>query len=365
MINVGRTSLVEASALSLGFGRHTMPGIGYGPTQRDAQQQMAQTTTLAFTADSGPHLAELAGEGVAKRRGDALRRDWLRPVHTCGVMVKGTFEPSGKAGSGAPPYLEAGRLLPVVARFSSCSADVEIDDRHVVPRGLAVRFYLPDDRNTDLVSMSTDCFPVTTLSAFVSMSHAMSCRQPWRFMRLVFLGTLHQARSPFTFMTAFSPVSYAHCDYYPVHTFVWSQAGRPVRYRWRASAGRKRPRPWTRLFKQPDYLAKELEARLAKEKDGTKVGVDFNLEVQYPQGVKAARLRDIGRPLPRRIRWWPVGRLHLDQLITGAEAERLGKIVFSPAHLVAGVEPYPGDEIFAARSGAYPASHVYRSGGSP
>jgi len=338
-----------------------MPGIGYGPTQRDAQRQVAQTTTLAFTADSGPHLAELAGEGLAKRRGDALRRHWLRPVHTRGVMVKGTFEALGNAGSGAPPYLEAGRLLPVVARFSSCSADVDIDDRHVVPRGLAVRFYLPDDRTTDLVSMSTDCFPASTLSAFVSVSHAMSCRQPWRLMRLVFLGTLHQARSPLTFMTAFSPVSYARCDYYPVHTFVWSQAGhQPVRYRWRASAGRKRPKPWTRLFKSRDYLVRELQRRMDKN-----MGVDFVLEVQRPVGVKPARLRDIGRPLPRRIRWSRVGQLRLDRLVSGDEAELLGKIVFSPAHLVAGVEPYPGDEIFVARSGAYPASHVYRSGGSP
>ena len=175
-----------------------MAGIRFGPTPRDAQQRLAQTSTLSFTADSGPLMAELAGEGLAKKRGNALHGCWMRPVHTSGVMVRGTFTPSREAPPGAPAYLTGGPL-PVVARFSSCSADLQVNDKHVVPRGLAVQFELPDHRTTNLVSMSTDRFPVTTLSAFVSMSHAMSCHRPWRYVRLVWLGALHQARSPWTF----------------------------------------------------------------------------------------------------------------------------------------------------------------------
>jgi hypothetical protein len=94
-------------------------------------------------------------------------------------------------------------------------------------------------------------------------------------------------------------------------------------------------------------------------------GVRFRLEVQLPAGVGAARLRDPGRPLPRGIPWSDVGELHLTRVLAPAEQEDLDRWLFSPAHLPAGVQPYPGDEIFIARAAAYPASHVFRNGGSP
>src|SRR5215472_466615 len=103
-----------------------MAGIRFGPTPRDAEQRLAQTSTLSFTADSGPLMAELAGEGLAKKRGDALHRCWMRPVHTSGVILRGTFKPTGTPMPGAPIYLTGGSLR-VVARFSSCSADLQVN----------------------------------------------------------------------------------------------------------------------------------------------------------------------------------------------------------------------------------------------
>jgi hypothetical protein len=51
--------------------------------------------------------------------------------------------------------------------------------------------------------------------------------------------------------------------------------------------------------------------------------------------------------------------------VSPVEQEALDRLLYSPAHLPEGVEPYPGDQIFTARLAAYPASHVYRNGGSP
>ena len=56
-----------------------------------------------------------------------------------------------------------------------------------------------------------------------------------------------------------------------------------------------------------------------------------------------------------------VGTLALDKLVVGAEAERLDRLLFSPVHLIDGIEVFPGDELMALRTAAYPASHLSRA----
>ena len=107
----------------------------------EAEAQNAGSTALAFTADDGRLLAVLAGEGQARRRGNALRPGW-RPVHTHGVLATGTFSATGEAGPSAPAHLRPGHEVTAVARFSSCQARLDGDDRRHGPRGLAVRFTL-------------------------------------------------------------------------------------------------------------------------------------------------------------------------------------------------------------------------------
>jgi catalase len=200
---------------------------------------------------------------------------------------------------------------------------------------------------------------VTSREAFVAVSRALSFNRLLVLPRLIVRWAIGQFRSPLVFFTQFAPSSYAHCDYYAVHTFLWTsgEKNQPVRYRWRACDGRRRLVPWTRLFKPRDYLTVELGTRLADHG-----AVRFTLEVQRPHGMTEARLRDVGRPLPGNVTWDPVGDLDLTEII--ADDQELSQMVFSPAHLAEGVEPYPGDEIFLLRSAAYPASHVFRSSGA-
>jgi catalase len=174
------------------------------------------------------------------------------------------------------------------------------------------------------------------------------------------LTAARQVRAPVTFALAFPPRRYGRLSYYTVNTFVWSKAGaepQPVRYRWWPVKGRLRLLPWTRLFKNRHYLERELMSSVNRD------GIRFRLEVQCPASREAtpAQLADPAKPL-RRIEWTPVGTLHLDRIVTGAEAAELDLLVFNPTHLVEGVETYPGDEIMAARAAAYPASHVARAG---
>jgi catalase len=321
----------------------------------EAEAQNADATSLAFTADDGRLLAVLAGEGQARRRGNALRPGW-RPVHTNGVLATGTFTATGDAGPSAPAHLRLGQEVTAVARFSSCQARLDGDDRRHGPRGLAVRFTLGTGDSTDLVTMNTDRFIVASRSAFVSASKAMSSRLPLRPVRIAWLTLVRQLRGPLTFLACFPPSSYARSEFHAVHTFVWTTHGRqPVRYRWRPVAGTSPRWPWNMWRKRADYLQQDLRARVHVG------GVSFYLEVQQPVDVSAARLRDVARPLPRRVPWTRVGTLALDQLAVGAEAERIDRLLFSPVHLIEGIEVFPGDELMALRTAAYPASHLSRT----
>ncbi len=318
---------------------------------------------LSFTADDGRTLATLAGEALAKRRGNALRPGF-RPVHTTGVFLSGSFTADGETLPLAPAHLTPGSPeVKVLARFSSCDPRLPANDRRHGPRGLAVRLYLSNGATTDLVAMSTDRFLVSTRAAFISVSRALSARFLTRWIRMGWLTAVRQVRAPVTFALAVPPRSYCTRDYYTVNTFVWSTPAhrQPVRYRWRPVGGPGWLLPWTRLFKNRRYLDRELARRL-KERGAA----EFRLEVQCPgEDVSPGRLADAAKPLPRNVGWTPLGTLRLDRMIDGQEAKELYRLVFSPTHLVPGVETYAGDELMAARMAAYSASHVARAGGSP
>lgn len=323
------------------------------------QQERARQASRSFTADDGRYLARLAGAGLSHDRNFVLRRGY-RPVHTRGVLVEGRFTSNGAAGSFAPDHLADRQVHRVWGRFSSCSADLEIDDRRLAPRGLAVRMWMADGRSTDLVAMSLDRFPANSRDAFVSISNALTAPLPVRAARVLFLAALRQFHGLWATTTAFAPSSYSRCDYYCIHTFVWRRGHeeQPVRYRWKAEDGRERILPWRGWGRRSDYLRTRLIRRLHDEHRA----IRFDLQIQAPRDVPRSRLADVGRPLPRRVKWQSVGRLELERVVDDPDEEmsRDG-ILFSPLHLIEGIDVLPEDEIITARAAAYPASHVARS----
>jgi catalase len=88
----------------------------------------------------------------------------LRANHPKGVVLEGTFTPS----SSAPSLTKAAHLqkrkapIPVTVRFSAGSGLPTVPDTNDMPRGMAVKFALPDGTKTDLVVLSFNGFPVAT-----------------------------------------------------------------------------------------------------------------------------------------------------------------------------------------------------------
>ena len=93
----------------------------------------------------------------------------FRPAHAKGVMLAGTFTPTPEAASlTCAPHITRDST-PVTVRFSNSTGIPVIPDNdpNANPRGLAVRFHLAEHEHTDIVSHSTDGFPVRTTEPMV------------------------------------------------------------------------------------------------------------------------------------------------------------------------------------------------------
>ena len=83
-----------------------------------------------------------------------------RSAHAKGVVLLGKFVPSAEAAS-VSKALHFKHEVPVTVRFSANSGISKIADAdpRAAPRGLAIRFRLPDGSDTDLVTHSYNGFP--------------------------------------------------------------------------------------------------------------------------------------------------------------------------------------------------------------
>src|ERR1700751_6250441 len=104
----------------------------------------------------------------------------FRAAHARGTMLSGNFTPDPEAVSltRAPHVTRAS--TPVTARFSS-STGIPLfpdNDPNANPRGLAIRFHLAEHVHTDIVSHSTDGFPVRTGPEFLELLRALASTDP-------------------------------------------------------------------------------------------------------------------------------------------------------------------------------------------
>nr|MBA2630602.1 catalase [Thermoleophilaceae bacterium] len=93
-----------------------------------------------------------------------------RAAHAKGTLMAGTFAPSGTSLTTAP-HLN-GDPVPVTVRFSNGGGDPGVPDYAREGRGMAVKFYLPDGRRTDVVMLTLPCFFVRTVDDFLEFTRA-------------------------------------------------------------------------------------------------------------------------------------------------------------------------------------------------
>ena len=102
-----------------------------------------------------------------------------RAAHAKGVVLLGKFVPSAEAAS-VSKALHFKHEVPVTVRFSANSGILKIADAdpRAAPRGLAIKFRLPDGSDTDLVTHSYDRFPAKNPEEFRQFFLALAGSKP-------------------------------------------------------------------------------------------------------------------------------------------------------------------------------------------
>ncbi|HUO44673.1 MAG TPA: catalase family peroxidase [Burkholderiales bacterium] len=280
-----------------------------------------------------------------------------RANHAKGIMVSGAFTPAASARAlSKAPHLQKG--VPVLVRFSDATGVPNIPDAsdNANPHGLAIRFQLPKDEYTDIVSISVNGFPAATPEEFLGFLNAVAAsgpNVPKPTPVEKFLGA-HPATLKFVTTPKPAPVSFGTQAFYGVNAFTFTNAKGDTRYgRYRIVplAGEKSLAADEVAKAAPDYLFKELPARLKKGP------IKFRISVQ---------LADKGDNVNDGTAVWPddrpqvvLGTLTLKKVLPdSAQVEK--SLMFSPLNLVDGIGA-SDDPILAARPAAYAISYGRRS----
>ena len=282
-----------------------------------------------------------------------------RAAHAKGVLCAATFMPteSASALSGAPHF--AGPPVRAHVRFSNGSGDPTLPDSTRDARGMAVKFYLPDAKTTDVVALSLPVFFSRTPEDLLAFNEARRpdpvTGQPDMEKVGAFLAAHPETVPAVTAaITLPAPASYATLTYNGIHAFGFEAADGTVRYgryQFAPEGGEATLTEEEAAARSPDYLREELEARLAA---GPAV---FFMDL---------RLAGDGDPLDDPTAEWPadrevvrLGRLEITAL--AFDRERDGDIlVFDPARVPVGVR-LSDDKILLARPGAYRVSVARRT----
>lgn len=278
-----------------------------------------------------------------------------RAVHAKGIVLEGIFTPHPDAAtlSRAAVFRAA---VPIVARFSNFTGIPTIPDTLPAanPRGLALKFLMPDGSNLDIVTHSFNGFPVATseeFSAFLRALGSSGAGAPAPTPLDTFL-TSHPIAKTFLTTQKPPPVSFATAAYYGVNSvlFTGGAAGdRYVRYRFLPDAGEQYLTDDEAAAKPNDYLNAEIAARVDTEP------VRFRWYAQIAEKTDAIEDPSVAWPETRRI--LELGSIELQRLAPRDGASDAA-LAFMPGSLLPGIEI--ADPMLTIRNASYPVSFMHR-----
>lgn len=305
-----------------------------------------------------------ADEPVTKQLADTMSElaggphPGLRDNHAEGVLAKGHFMPSASAQSiTRAPHMQ-GVSSEVVVRFSNATGVPNIDDASPdsFPKGMAIRFVLPDEQSTDMVLISVDRFPVQTPEKFLELLKAIghskgSTETPTPIETFL---SENPATKTFVELDKPAPVGFTTQTYHGINAFKFVNASGEVkygRYKVEPVLGNEFLSDSQRAEAGPDYLMEELPKRLAN------APAAFRISVQVAE--PGDELNDPTVVWPNDRPMVELGTLTLDAMLENAETYARANM-FNPLALVDGIEP-SNDPVLLARPAAYAASFAKRA----
>ena len=276
----------------------------------------------------------------------------MRANHPKGVVLEGTFSPAASAASvSKAAHLQQKKApIPVTVRFSAGSGQPTVPDTNQMPRGMAVKFSLPDGSKTDLVVLSFNGFPVATAEEFRDFLLAIAASGPDAPKPTAiekFLAA-HPTAKNFVESPKPQPVSYATLPYFGINAFKFTNAKGAVtfgRYQLRPVAGEHYLTQEQLATMEPDYLSTEIRERVRRGP------AKFTLLLQVAE--KDDKIDDPSIAWPDSRKQIELGTITITKAVADSHtAEK--KLLFMPGALVPGIEA--ADPMIAARSASYVVS---------
>lgn len=312
---------------------------------------------LETAATSAKPVTEQIVDTLTKLAGGP--HEGYRANHAKGIVVLGEFTPAKSAASITKAAHLQTTKSPVVVRFSDATGVPTIPDAdgNAFPKGIAIRFTLPDSTATDIVSISTNGFPAATPEDFLGLLNAVAASGPDAPKPApieTFLGT-HPAAKAFVTMPKLPPISFATQGFYGVNAFKFTNVKGETqygRYRIMPVKGQQFLSAEAAKKATPNYLFEDLPKRLAKKP------VQYKLSVQLAD--KADNVNDATAVWPNSRKQVLLGTLTLKTVdADGVKFEKA--TMFNPLALVDGIEASE-DPILLARPAAYAVSYGRRVG---
>lgn len=282
-----------------------------------------------------------------------------RATHAKGVVLEGKFMPTASATTVSKASHLQKRKTPVPAtiRFSASTGLPAIPDTDpgASPRGMAVKFHLPDGSKTDIVVNSFNGFPVATAAEVRDLFLAIAATKPESPKPTAldqFLSS-HPSAKAFVEAPKQAPESYATLTYFGVNTFKFTNAKGDAtfgRYQLQPMAGEHFLTKEQLATMGPDYLTTEIIQRVRRGP------VNFKLLLQL--AAQGDKIDDPSIAWPNSRKKVVLGTIAITKAVADSQtAEK--SLLFMPGTLIAGIEA--ADPMIAARSAAYAISAARRA----
>jgi catalase len=277
-----------------------------------------------------------------------------RAAHAKGTLCAGTFTAAPEAAGLTTAAHMQGDPVRVTVRFSNGAGNPNAPDGARDGRGMATKFYLPDETKTDIVALTLPMFFVRTPDDFIEFMGARKPDPETRKLDFEKIGAFLQAHPEAQRAIEISlglepPSSYVCCRYFGIHAFKFTSPGgdeRFVRYRWEPEEGVETIPDEEAKSRERDYLQVDLADRLSEGSAAFRLHVQLAEEGDDPD--------DPTEPWPDERETVELGRLELTGLETGRETGD-DILVFDPTRVTEGIE-CSNDQILLARPGAYSVS---------
>jgi catalase len=278
----------------------------------------------------------------------------IRSNHAKGLMASGYFEASKAAADITyAPHFNTPKT-DVLVRFSNASGVPDIADSSPdgFPKGMAIRFMLPEEEYTDIVVISVERFPVKTPEDFLGLLTAIKDSANSQAKPTPIEAFLEQHPETLTFvqLPKPAPVSYATEKFHGINAFEFeNEQGKTIygRYLITPVDGTEYLSDEEREQAANNYLLDELPVRLNDAGEAK-----FTIALQIAEEGDAITDPTVVWPAERKV--VQLGTLTLIEIMAdGASYEKAN--MFNPLALPEGISP-TDDPILLARPVSYAIS---------